>query len=167
MPVLITDIDSTLTDHWRRIRRCTVPRWPNGQIDSRAWSWDEVSKDVLLPGAYDVLWALTKRGYRIGYLTARSWDRTGDVSRRQLTAFDLPRHLPIRVVDTLNDKIRQLTEMKCDVYIDDFMTGQEYVIGSFHHDVAKRIESAGICVVPFRNDWFDVLEQINLLGGAR
>jgi len=165
MPILMTDIDSTLTDHWRRIRRCTEPRWPNGQISSRAWTWEEVSKDLLLPGAYDTLWSLTKQGYRIGYLTARSWDRAGDLSRKQLAVFNLPCHLGVHVVDTLNDKVQRLTSMQCDVYVDDFMTGQEYVVGSFHRDVAKRIEATGVCVIPFRNVWTDVLEQLDLLRG--
>lgn len=159
---LVSDIDSTLTDHWRRIRRCTVPRWPNGVIDSRAWTWEEIAKDALLPGAYDVLWELDRQGYEISYLTARNWDAGARISRRQLAHLRLPSPDAVEVVCTLNDKIARLAARQCTYYVDDFMTGQEHSVGSFHKDVATRIEASGVHVVVFRSDWFDVLEQIAL-----
>lgn len=161
MHTLVSDIDSTLTDHWRRIRRCTSPRWPNGVIDARAWTWEEVAKDALLPGAHDALWELVKRRYAISYLTARSWDTGAVISRKQLACLQLPSPNAVEVVCTLNDKIARLASLQCTYYVDDFMTGQERSVGSFHKDVASRIEASGVRVIVFRNDWRDVLEQID------
>jgi len=156
---IICDIDSTITDHWRRIRRWTKPHWPGGRCSSEAFTRDEVMKDLMLPDCREVLWDLSNR-YEIGYLTARGWPRGLQVTLEQLDGFDLPNPKEVTVVASIGDKVAVLRDNPCAVYIDDFMTGQENAIGTFRRRVAEAIEEMGIFVIPFRNDWLDVREQI-------
>lgn len=159
--VIICDIDSTICDHWKRIRRNTKPQWPGGTISNTAFSSREVLQDKLLPLCHEVLWKLDNLGFYITYLTARGWDKDMSVTREQLYSWDLPNHTETRVVHNMHDKIHVIPLVaNVRYYIDDFMTGQENNIGTFHHGIAKAIQSLGIKVIVFRNDWLDVLEQI-------
>lgn len=160
MKTIITDIDSTMNDHWKRIRRNTVPQWPGRTIDSAAWTRAEVLQDKLQPFCKSVLDNFSDQGFRIRYLTARGWPHGWDISVEQLTKWNVPNPQDLIVCDSMSSKVGILGEEKCTYYVDDFMTGQENNIGTFNHGIAKAIQSTGIYVVVFRNDWMDVLEQI-------
>jgi hypothetical protein len=158
---LVCDIDSTLTDHWKRIRRNTKPQWPGNVIDPKAWTREEVMKDKLLPNCLRVLNELKARGFLIRYLSARGWADARAITMDQLFHFHVPNSTDITLTDSMRNKVDLLNKSMCDFYVDDFMTGQEKAIGTFHKDVACAIEEKGIHVIPFRNDWLDVLEQID------
>ena len=84
--LIVFDIDSTIVDHWRRIRRNTVPRWPGGKIHKKAWTWPELEMDNFTGNPIECLGTL--RGlshlYEIQYLTARGYDLDGVLTIRQL-----------------------------------------------------------------------------------
>jgi hypothetical protein len=157
---LITDIDSTITDHWRRIRRYAQPYWPGLGIRPEAFERKAVLEDRMLPGCGETLWMLRRKGYEIGYLTARGWDRDGLVTKDQLNRFNLPDWNRVQIVRNLPEKLGVLSRAGCTYYVDDFMTGQEKAVGTFHRDIAQQIEQLGVHVIVFRNDWKDVVEQI-------
>ncbi len=157
---LITDIDGTITDHWCRIRRNTVPKWPGGKIDPKAFTRQEVLKDKMVLDCQFALWDLEDQGYQIRYLTARGWPGALEITREQLRGFMLPNPDDVTIVNSMREKFDWLKANPCDVYIDDFMTGQENAIGTFHRDIACFIDALGIKVVVFRNDWQDALEQV-------
>jgi hypothetical protein len=161
MNKIICDIDSTITDHWNRIRRNTVPKWPGGMISNKAWLKEEVLKDKILPHCKSVLDALHGRDFEIKYLSARGWSSAGEISEEQLTRLGVPNPWKITIVSNMQEKIDKLTSRSCDFYIDDFLSGQEGNIGTFRGDIARAIEAKGIRVIVFRNDWLDVLYQIN------
>lgn len=158
--IVICDIDSTLTDHWKRIRRNTQPSWPGGQINPRAWTRQEVMKDKLLSNCLDVLNYLDAHDFYIRYLSARAWVHARQITKDQLKQFGLPNPQDIILCSNLAEKVSILSKDICNFYIDDFTTGQEKAIGTFHKDVALTIQEKGIHVIVFRNDWLDVLEQI-------
>lgn len=158
--IIIVDVDSTITDHWRRIRRNTIPKWPNGNISNKAWEREEVLKDKILPNCKDVLFYYYDEGWDIKYLTARGWRNADEITKEQLSNFNLPCPNQVIICSTLYEKINILKKEKPLFYIDDFMTGQEKCIGTFRQDVAFSIFEMGIHVIVFRNDWIDVKEQM-------
>ena len=162
--VLITDIDSTMSDHWKRIRRNTHP-WPGGVVNSIAFTKDEVLKDSLLPDCLFVLYKLINDGWRVRYLSARSWPDAASITKLQLTKWGVPNPDDFILCNNMQSKIDVLKRDLgfCDYYVDDFMTGQEKAIGTFHKDVAETIQVIGIRVLVFRNNWLDIWEQIRLL----
>lgn len=166
--VFVTDVDSTIFDHWRRIRRNTVPQWPGGQISTRAWSMEELARDRMIGTCKEVLSNLYARGWVIRYLTARYWPACIEHTRVQLRVNDLPCPDDVTVVGSMLEKPKALREMgRCDYYVDDFTTGQENSIGNFHHGIARAIEAQGPKVIVFRNDWDDVLEQVDIYESRR
>jgi hypothetical protein len=160
--IVICDIDSTMCDHWKRIRKNTIPSWPGGVISSKAWSREEVLQDELLPRCSEFLWRLQCNGFYIRYLTARGWPHARQITVEQLTNWNVPNPQDVMFTSNLADKVSVLSSNICNYYVDDFMTGQENAIGTFHSETAKAIESIGIYVVVFRNDWMDVWEQIQI-----
>lgn len=162
MKTLITDIDSTMSDHWRRIRRNTMPSWPGAVINSKAWSREEVLQDQLLPNCMEILLTLSERDFRIRYLTARDWPKARQITIEQLTAWKVPNPEDVMFTSNMADKIAVLNKELCDYYVDDFTSGQERAISTFRREVAEAIEAKGIHVIVFRNDWLDVWEQIRI-----
>jgi hypothetical protein len=158
--VIITDIDSTMSDHWKRIRRNTEPYWPGGKIASVAFTSREVLQDKLLPSCLTVLNELQVAGFHIRYLSARGWPRAWDITVEQLTNWGVPNPQDLILCTSMAEKVGILEKEACTYYVDDFMTGQENSVGTFHHGVAKAIMATGIRVIVFRNDWHDVWEQI-------
>lgn len=159
---IICDIDSTLSNHWKRIREYSIPKWPGDNIDPKAFGREAVLTDSLLPGCCEVLWLLHREGFLIRYLTARGWPFVVPITEEQLKGWDLPTPQDFIVCNNMAKKVEILDKDICDYYIDDFMTGQENNIGTFHHGIARAIQSKGVKVIVFRNDWFDVLEQIRI-----
>jgi FMN phosphatase YigB (HAD superfamily) len=162
---IIFDIDSTLTDHWRRIRKFTIPKWPNGTIDSKAFSREEVLKDQITNGLKFFMSSLVSNKYDISYLTARGWPDAKNITIEQLKFLGMPNPEKVIIVSNMIEKVKILKNLKPDIYIDDFMTGQENSIGTFHKEVALSIQTLGINVIVFRNDWADVMEQIIIYEG--
>jgi len=160
--LFVFDVDSTIVDHWRRIRCNTVPRWPGGKIHRKAWTWPELEMDNFTGNpieCLETLWGLSAVN-EIRYLTARGYDLDGVLTIRQLKNLKVPNPESVTVVPNMAAKIAILTAMKPYVYVDDFMTGQENAIGTFRREIAKKIEALGIHVVVFRNSWADVISQI-------
>lgn len=162
MKNIICDIDSTMSDHWKRVRRNTVPKWPGSVISGKAWSREEVLQDKLLPNCHKILWGLQTSGFNIRYLTARGWTHARRITIDQLTSWEVPNPHDIMITSNMVSKIEILSPNICDYYIDDFMTGQENNIGTFRKNVAEAIQGKGVKVIVFRNDWLDVLEQIQI-----
>lgn len=160
--VILCDIDSTLSDHWKRIRRNTVPKWPGGTIKSDAFGRTEVMKDALLPYCHNVLWELQNNGFYIRYLTARGWEHATRITIEQLTNWGLPNPQDVILVRNMKEKLDVVKTGICKYVIDDFMTGQENAIGTLHKDIAETMQTMGINIIVFRNDWLDVLEQIRI-----
>jgi len=159
---IIVDIDSTMSNHWVRIRRNTLPYWPGSTISNKAWSREEVLTDTLLPGCQEVLFTLSSQDFHICYLTARNWPDAREITLEQLAKWEVPNPKNVMFTDTLAGKVDVLSKEMCHYLVDDFMTGQEHSIGTFHAGVAKAIQAKGIRVIVFRNDWWDVYDQIRI-----
>jgi len=158
-----TDIDSTLTDHWKRVRKWTRPQWPGNAVDSRCWTQMEVLSDRILRMAKPVLECVEARGYEIGYITARGYRDARGITSEQLRQLKVPNGSNFHIVSTMAAKGEFLRQNPVDFYVDDFTTGQEHVIPTVRRETAEAIQALGIKVIVFRNDWEDVWEQFQLL----
>ena len=69
---LYCDIDSTINNHWVRIQRWALPKFPGTSIDQRAFTKQEIMKDSPLPGSLEAIKKLSKF-YEIHFLTARNF----------------------------------------------------------------------------------------------
>lgn len=158
---ILIDVDSTVNDHWRRIRRWTEPRWPGKTINPKAFTKNEVSKDR--PATYALLNIVhLARFYKIGYLTARGWLNAYEITVEWLRRFCFPGYDWVICVDNMNEKLRVLQRERPDFFVDDFTAGQENAIPSFNKGLAESIQNLGISVVVYRGCWPDVVEQIKL-----
>lgn len=153
------DIDSTINNHWRRIRRNTVPQWPNGIIDKKAFTEAEVMRDVPLQNALVITTYLQQEGFELSFLSARGWANARRITTGWLKKWGFE-YKNLYLVAQAEAKIPLLEMHRPDIYIDDFTSGQEKSIPTFQYELAKQIETFGTHVIVFRNDWWDVLQQI-------
>lgn len=166
--ILFCDVDSTLNNHWRRIRR-----WSKfGQTDPQAFTDEEAFKDEPLPDAVDALQSFRNCAWTVIILTARDWDLEGTATRRWLDYWNFRYH-DLIVVPSAEHKIGVLFAdkvygprigevdiPKCDrLFIDDFTSGQEKKIPVFCHTLYARALRTGVQVEPFRNNWKDIVER--------
>ena len=153
---LAVDLDSTLQDHWNRISRNSV----NGVIQSSAWSREELDKDVILPGALEALQKFYEAGWQITILTSREWESAREDSIAWLEANGLMQYIEdVHTVDGMKFKLPWLQQHKCDLFIDDFMSGQELMTPMFLCNLYLDLWQAAIRVEPFRNNWSDIVKR--------
>ena len=160
MKTIYVDIDSTINDHYRRIRRNTKPNWPNGHLDKNAFTQAEVMKDLPIVGAPETLNTLQDaHKFEINFLTARAWRDARQITEQWLARYGF-KYKTLYIVASMEAKVNALEIYRPDYVIDDFTSGQENSIITFRSDIAQRIQDFGIKVIVFRNDWQDVIEQI-------
>ena len=160
MKTIFVDIDSTINDHFRRIRRNTKPNWPDGQLDKNAFTQAEVMNDLPIVGAVETLNTLQDaHKFEINFLTARAWQDARQITKQWLARYGF-KYKTLYIVASMEAKVNVLEVHRPDYVIDDFTSGQENSIITFRSDIAQRIQDFGIHVIVFRNDWQDVIEQI-------
>jgi 5'(3')-deoxyribonucleotidase len=158
--IIYCDIDFTIADAWPRIKRWTLPQWPGDSIDPRAFTDEEVIKDEPITGAVKALKKLSNY-YDIYYLTARGWKTARTVTRDWLEKYEFPYAYlrNINTVERMIDKIKFFIERKCDLYIDDFTTYGHLEKPIFQKDIVSMIESLGIKVEVFKNNWKEIAKK--------
>jgi len=172
--LLIVDVDSTLNNHWIRIRKHTRP-WPGGKVEPECFTEKESLKDEVLPNAFYALNLFSDTGWVIDILTARGWDRKGEATKKWLKENSLS-YRNINIVTNLSEKVgwfikneNTLRANEYNLYIDDFTSGQENLVTNFQYAIYSRIktEMAGIVNVEiFRNNWKDIADRY-LCGGRQ
>ncbi|SVD00905.1 uncharacterized protein METZ01_LOCUS353759, partial [marine metagenome] len=88
-PKLFCDIDSTINNHWKRIQKWTVPKFPNDNIDPKAFTREEVMKDEPLEDALESINELS-RYYEIYFLTARDFPEAKSITTDWLNKNGFP-----------------------------------------------------------------------------
>ena len=156
---IVCDIDSTVNDHWNRILRCSN----SGVIDEKkAFSAVEVMKDKVLPNALEVNHKAV-RLYHCNwvFLTARGWKDAYSITDSWLFKKEFLYH-DLIICKNMSSKIEILKNMNCDIYIDDFTSGQERGLSNltFRKDIKDAIENLGINVLVAKNNWLDILKII-------
>ena len=160
MKQIYCDIDSTINDHWRRIRRNANPAWPVGHLDKNAFSEMEVMKDLPQCGAMETLNAL-QQSFEVSFLTARNWPDARKITKLWLARYGF-QYKNLYTVASMEAKVAFLEMNRPDYVIDDFTSGQENSILTFRADIASQIQNMGVKVIVFRNSWQDVIEQLEL-----
>lgn len=158
--IIYCDIDFTIADAWSRIKRWTLPQWPGERIDPKAFTDEEVMKDLPIDGAVAALNRLAAR-HNIYYLTARGWKTAREVTAQWLDMHNFPYPFirNVNTVTTMVNKIRFFNGTKCDLYIDDFTAAGNLREPIFQKDIIPMIESQGVKVEIFRNNWEEIAEK--------
>lgn len=155
MNKLFCDIDSTINNHWERIRRFTS----NGSFDKlKAFSREEIMKDDVLPHSIDSLNKLSSK-YEIHFLTARPFKDAYNITKDWLDAKGF-KYKSIIVVDRSIDKLKYVTEPGC-VFIDDLSRKHEiyppYTI--LYWDVIAELNRHNVNYEIFKNNWLEITKK--------
>jgi len=153
-PLLWCDLDGTLNDYDE-----IVFKYAKGQAISSDFHLAHVMKALPRDGAREALEAFHDQGWHINIFTSR-----GFPDAEKLTADWLNLHGfvfdEIQCVGSMRAKPCALEEGSPDLFIDDFMTGQEYRTPTFLVDVYLACLNTGVEVVVFRNNWHDIVRRI-------
>ena len=153
MKNLYCDIDSTINNHWVRIQKWALPRFPGNSIHPNAFTREEIMKDEPLSGAKDILNILSSK-YNIHFLSARNFPDAYGITKDWLDKYKF-KYTSINIVKSANDKLGFLKNKDCDILIDDLSYGQEhgesYV--NLYNNVITKLKNTGINLLLFKGDW--------------
>jgi len=149
------DIDSTVNDHWRRIKRNT----DGTRIYSSAWSYDEIMKDEPLHHAVKANNLLFEK-YNLSFVTARGFDGALRVTQDWLNIHKF-KYNNIVIVKNMKEKVEFILDTTCHILIDDMTTGQERCRNNltFHIEHIARLARKGIRVV-WNINWDKILKAL-------
>tara|TARA_B100000131_G_C18011693_1_gene570768 strand:+ start:402 stop:899 length:498 start_codon:yes stop_codon:yes gene_type:complete len=153
---LYCDIDSTINNHWERIKKWSLPSFPGTDIHPNAFTREEVMKDKVLNCSLDVLNRF-KEEWDIHFLSARDFKDSYEITKDWLDLYKFP-YTSINVVDRSSDKPIFLRNKIVHLFIDDFSYGQErgnsYI--ELYTEVIRDIERMGIRYEIFRDNWKEI-----------
>lgn len=156
---LYCDIDSTINNHWVRIKRWALPSFPGSSIDSRAFSREEIMKDDVLPGALNAIKQFSKE-WDIHFLTARNFPDAYNITEQWLIQKGFP-YNTINVVKKSKDKPPFLVQKQVDLFIDDLSAGQEFGPSyiNLYTSTIQELQNKNIKFEIFKNNWDEILER--------
>jgi hypothetical protein len=156
---LFCDIDSTINNHWVRIQKWAMPSFPGTSIDPRAFTRDEILKDLPLPGALDAINRFKELSWDIHYLTARNFHDAYNITRDWLDLHRFP-YDTINVVAKSKDKPLFLSTKRCDLFVDDLSAGQEFgpSYKNLYIDTIQQLRANKVKFEIFRGDWNEILD---------
>lgn len=155
--ILYCDIDNTVNRQAESIRRFTKPSWPGPKIDQKVFTREEVLKYGMKPMAKGAIELLSQE-YDINFLSARGFRDALQITKDELRSYGILWNA-IYVVPNFTKKISFLRGTKCDLYIDDFTGGHNKLIPTFYKDYVAMIESFGIKVEVFMDNWAEIVER--------
>ena len=157
---LYCDIDSTLNNHWARIQKWAIPKFPGNSIHPDAWTRDELLKDDVLPGALETIKKFENE-WDIHFLTARNFPNAYELTKEWLDLHGFP-YKSINVVKRSIDKPAFLSNKKCDLFIDDLSAGQEFGPSyvNLYYDTIAELKKRKINFIIFKGDWSEVSKEV-------
>jgi glutathione synthase/RimK-type ligase-like ATP-grasp enzyme len=155
--ILYCDIDSTINNHWVRIKKWALPSYPGDRIHLNAFSREEVMKDDLLPGAKEAIEKFIEKGWEINFLTARSYKDAYNITKDWLNLKKIP-YNTINCVNYSKDKPEFLKEREVDLFIDDLSGGQEFSDSykNIYYDTIEKLKEYNIPFIRFKGDWDEI-----------
>lgn len=157
---LFTDIDSTINNHWERIKRFAIGDYPPRQIDPKAFSEEEVLKDQVAFESVYWLNRFKEAGWKIHYLSARP----KHLLNATTTWLDR-HHFPVdtlNLVDSAHDKPSFLKSVSVDLFVDDLARNHENGEPILYHEIISKLKKIGIPFVIFKGDWSEIYSKYAL-----
>lgn len=151
---LVCDIDNTVSDQLKRFERFfdrqTKKLHPQALLDS------EMLQDEPLPGAIQAIQTFSEY-YKIIWLSARSMSQWGPTQQWLLKyGFHIDELI---LVDSHDNKIPFLRELRPDLFIDDLKYDWEILEPKLKTDYIKKLESHNIHFEVFENNWDEILKK--------
>jgi uncharacterized HAD superfamily protein len=139
--VIYCDIDSTINNHWVRIEN---------KLESIE---KNIMLDLVLPHAVECVNKLNDR-FDFNFLSARYYHDAYEITLKWLIKNEF-NFKTLRLVESMDCKYNFLRYNRCDIYIDDFTSGQERGQKNltYRTDLIKIIRELGIEVFVFNNNW--------------
>ena len=160
---LYWDIDSTLNNHWVRVQKWALPKFPGNSIHPNAWTREEIMKDEVLPGALEAIEKFNQ-SWDVHFLTARNFSNAYDITKQWLEREGF-QYKTINVVKKSIDKPPFLIERKCDLFIDDLSAGQEFGPSyvNLYTNTIQQLIKYNIPVIIFKNNWSQIIDSFEEL----
>lgn len=157
---LYCDIDSTLNNHWVRIKKWALPSFPGNSIHPNAWTRQELMLDDVLPGALEAIERFNK-SWDVHFLTARNFANAYDYTKEWLDSKGFA-YQTINVVKKSIHKPPFLVNKKCDLFIDDLSAGQEYgpSYQNLYHETIAELKKNRIPFIIFTNNWDQIIKNL-------
>lgn len=159
--ILYCDIDSTVNNHWERIKKWAIGNRPPRKIDPKAFSEKEVLKDNVAFNSSYWINEFKKAGWEIHWLSARPY-YLYKATELWLKKNNFPVD-SIKLVNTSADKFIYLQAKQVDLFVDDFTKGQENDNTEVYEDVIALFEKSSIPFVVFKGDWEKIFNEKNNL----
>ena len=156
MKELYCDIDSTINNHWVRIKKWAIPSFPGNSIHKNAFTRKEIMKDLPIDNSVEVLKELSEQ-YEIHFLSARNFNDAWNITKDWLDKWGYV-YKSINIVKSSIDKVEFIKNTQCDLFIDDFSKGQEYgdSYKVLYTDTITQLRNMGINLEIFKGDWNEI-----------
>ena len=152
--ILACDVDNTVADQHQRYVKYFDPK--TRKINRRAFTEKEISKDKPIPGAVEAISELSSK-FRIVWISARP------KAQYELTHQWLTKHHfridELFLVESHNQKIPFLRELKPYVFIDDLKYDWETLDPKLKTDYILDLEKSGISYEVFNNNWTEIVNK--------
>ena len=160
---LYCDIDSTLNNHWVRIQKWAIPKFPGNRIHPNAWTREELLKDEVLPFALEAVNKFNE-SWDVHFLTARNFPDAYEITKEwlDLKGFQCQ---TINVVKRSQHKPPFLAQRHVDLFIDDLSAGQEFgpSYANLYRDTIRELERDNIPFIIFKNNWSEIINNFDKL----
>ena len=153
MKTLICDVDNTVADQMRRLKKYFNRQ--SGTLDEKlAYSAKAIAKDIPIEGSAEGIRHFKRIGYRVIWLTARKRELR-KATYHWLINHDFPVDKLI-LVNKLRDKIEVIRKMRPDLIIDDCQYNMEHLKPLLASEFIADIHNMGFSLVVFQNNWADI-----------
>jgi len=150
---LFCDLDGTLNNYDAILRA-----EGRGQLIDDAFHLAHVRQALPLPGSREALSAFAKANWNITIFTSRGFQDAGQVTQKWLLLHNCPHH-HILCVAGMHDKPSYLYRLKPNLFIDDFMAGQETDNPIFLSRVYEACRDTNVPIEVFRHNWPEIIQR--------
>lgn len=154
---LYCDIDSTVNNHWVRIRKWAIGQEPPRRIDPRAFTPEEVLLDEIAFDSVTWIRKFKEDGWNVHWLTARPTTlREATLSWLTQNGFPVD---SLTLVKSAKDKPGFLAARKVDLFVDDLTRGHENDSPELYDDVIRELRAKSVPFEVFAANWEEIYRK--------
>jgi len=160
MKKVYVDLDSTLNNHWIRIQKWALPKFPGNSIHPSAFTRAEIMKDEPLPYSVESISEISEKS-EVHILSARNFEDAFSITEDWLN-FHKFKFDSINIVKSSIEKPRFLSGLDVDLLIDDFSAGQEYGPSylNLYSETIDLLNELKIKYIIFNGSWSDAMTEV-------
>ncbi len=152
--ILICDIDNTVGDQLKRLKRCIDSSSGKVNLDL-AYSPEMVKTDVPLAGAVEGVNAFKDKGYKVIWLSARK-ENLKEITNNWLIENGFPVDELI-IVNKLADKVPIIKSLRPDLVIDDCTYNLQELDPKLATEFIAQVKELGVKLEVFNGNWKELI----------